>query len=171
MQLRAQFNEIKGAQEPLKSEAKSESRYANRLVNSNKLRCYYCQSDHRIYACGSFLKLSFQERSEFLKKASLFPNCLHPIHQLSDCRGGSCRKCGKRLNSLLHIDSKPETSDRVNANFPTQNMHVRTELHTLLSTALVDICDNQGKPHTCRAILDNGSQSNFLSEKMARLLN
>ena len=185
LQRRAQFDEIKGAQVPLNSEVKSESRYENRrgqqnikrsqpqhayLANSNKLRCYYCQADHSIYACGSFLKLSFKERSEFVKKASLCLNCLHPNHQLSDCRGGSCRKCGKRHNSLLHIDSKPETSDGVNATFPTHNMHVRTELHTFLSTALVDICDNQGRPHTCRVMLDNGSQSNFLSEKMARLL-
>ncbi|XP_050505379.1 uncharacterized protein LOC126883757 [Diabrotica virgifera virgifera] len=41
----------------------------------------------------------------------------------------------------------------------------------LLSTALVNIQDRQGKVHECRALLDNGSQSNFITRRFCEKLN
>ncbi|XP_033229074.1 uncharacterized protein LOC117180693 [Belonocnema kinseyi] len=185
LQRRAQFDEIKFTQSPFrsqsKSEPKSDTRYDNKrnyqinkklhpqhafLANSSKIRCYHCQGGHSIYSCESFLKLSLKERVDFVKRSSLCCNCFHTNHQLSDCRGGACRQCGKRHNSLLHTDSeKTENSDKINCKLPIQNMYVRTASYDLLSTALVDIFNSQGKPHTCQVMLDNGSQSNFSSEK------
>ncbi|XP_072384617.1 uncharacterized protein [Diabrotica undecimpunctata] len=41
----------------------------------------------------------------------------------------------------------------------------------LLSTALVNIKDSQGNVHECRALLDNGSQSNFVTSRFCEKLN
>ncbi|XP_030758530.1 uncharacterized protein LOC115884169 [Sitophilus oryzae] len=41
----------------------------------------------------------------------------------------------------------------------------------LLSTAIVQVTDNQGKVHECRALLDSGSESNFITEKLCNTLN
>ena len=40
----------------------------------------------------------------------------------------------------------------------------------ILSTALVEIKDSAGASHFCRALLDSGSQSNFLSAHIVNLL-
>ncbi|KAJ8934074.1 hypothetical protein NQ318_016033 [Aromia moschata] len=41
----------------------------------------------------------------------------------------------------------------------------------LLSTALVDVHDSQGHPHTLRVLIDNGSEASFITVKAARNLN
>lgn len=40
----------------------------------------------------------------------------------------------------------------------------------MLSTAIITIRDNHGKPNLCRALIDSGSQSNFITERIANLL-
>ena len=41
--------------------------------------------------------------------------------------------------------------------------------HVFLSTAIVQVVDNQGRRlHECRALLDQGSQVNILKEEFAR---
>lgn len=42
---------------------------------------------------------------------------------------------------------------------------------TLVSTALVDVSDSQGNLNVCRVLLDNGSQSNYITERFALKLN
>ena len=46
-----------------------------------------------------------------------------------------------------------------------------SDAYMLLSTAVADIVDNAGNSHTCRVLLDNGLQSNYMTERMAALLN
>ncbi|XP_074026866.1 uncharacterized protein [Leptinotarsa decemlineata] len=47
----------------------------------------------------------------------------------------------------------------------------KCESQVLLSTAVVNIRDGQGNYHRARVLLDSGSQSNFLSENLAKTLN
>jgi len=42
--------------------------------------------------------------------------------------------------------------------------------HAMLATCLVNINDASGVPHSCRAILDTGSQLNFVTDAYARIL-
>ncbi|VVD05301.1 unnamed protein product [Leptidea sinapis] len=42
--------------------------------------------------------------------------------------------------------------------------------YTLLSTALIDVLGGDGRWHFVRALLDNGSTSNFITEKLSKVL-
>lgn len=55
---------------------------------------------------------------------------------------------------------------------PTSNNHflIKSD-QVLLSTALINVSDNQGKVHVCRALLDSGAESNFISADFAKKLN
>lgn len=68
------------------------------------------------------------------------------------------------------------------ANSDTQSLHEQTVPHdialstthnsyVLLSTVLIKVADINGKQHTVRALLDNGSTSNFITEKLRKTLN
>ena len=189
LQRRAQFEESQFSQSSAKPQKKFENRPDNgrsvnnfkksyqhaHLASTSKFSCYYCSEEHTIYTCEKFLRLSQKERQEAVKKASLCTNCLCPNHRVSECRGGPCRKCGKRHNSLLHIDREnADNEEKSNAKNSSVNMHTvqdESDAYMVLSTAVVDIFDNAGNSHTCRVLLDNGSQSNYMTEKLASLLN
>ncbi|XP_075990106.1 uncharacterized protein LOC142985743 [Anticarsia gemmatalis] len=47
--------------------------------------------------------------------------------------------------------------------------HGCTSRAILLSTALVQVMDHKGKPHTARVLLDNGSTANLISEDVVHL--
>lgn len=47
---------------------------------------------------------------------------------------------------------------------------VNSRSQVLLSTAVVNVLDRFGQPHSCRVLLDNGSQSNFMSQRLCNLL-
>lgn len=57
----------------------------------------------------------------------------------------------------------------VNCKFATLNAQIPTEV--LLSTAIVNIYDKNNQPHSCRVILDGGSQSSFMMERFLFVLN
>nr|XP_029725374.1 uncharacterized protein LOC115265232 [Aedes albopictus] len=50
---------------------------------------------------------------------------------------------------------------------PSQRVH---EKEILLSTAIVELQDSSGSYHLCRALLDSGSQSSFVTESVVRRL-
>lgn len=62
-----------------------------------------------------------------------------------------------------------------NNNIPASiNAHARQNSkvgQVLLSTAEILVCDSQNKPVWCRALLDSGSQHNFMTESLTRRLN
>ncbi|KAJ8964319.1 hypothetical protein NQ317_004829, partial [Molorchus minor] len=60
-----------------------------------------------------------------------------------------------------------ESTDPV-APVPGDKKIIQTEV--ILSTALVQVVNWQGYPVTCRALLDNGSQSNLITEEMCERL-
>lgn len=49
-------------------------------------------------------------------------------------------------------------------------MQGHSSFFSLVSTAVVDIVDKEGKAHTCRVLLDNDSQSHYITKSMASLL-
>lgn len=130
---------------------------------TNEVRCNNCHAQHVIYDCPEFLKLSINQRIEKAKKERLCLNCLRTGHFANRCFLRPCKVCNKRHNSLLH--NKPDTKEQQRDGPVALSARVLQQ-HVLLSTAQVLIKDNGGTYKKCRAILDSGSQSNFIREDL-----
>jgi hypothetical protein len=54
-----------------------------------------CKNNHQVYNCEVFLGLSAPQRVEKIRSLKACLNCLKSGHMASNCKSGSCRKCGK----------------------------------------------------------------------------
>ncbi|GBM24909.1 hypothetical protein AVEN_246326-1 [Araneus ventricosus] len=69
-------------------------------------QCPLCNKDHSLSKCESFLKLSVQNRSEFVKSNNVCFNCLTQFHGIKACKSKfRCRTCKKPHHTLLHFES------------------------------------------------------------------
>lgn len=138
--------------------------------------CPVCNQSHGVYSCRKFLDLAVKERLQEIRRLKLCINCLRPNHFTANCKSGhKCRICGRPHNSLLHIDvQSTPVVEQVSAqgavslgndaaarqvNFARQSCGHQQ----LLPTAKIYILDSQGRKHTCTALLDSGSMSNFMT--------
>ncbi|XP_050295379.1 uncharacterized protein LOC126735437 isoform X2 [Anthonomus grandis grandis] len=137
---------------------------------SSNLCCFYCKQQHAIYHCPKFTALSVDQRWSAIKSQKLCVNCLRSGHKLDKCRYGHCRHCKQRHNSLLHKQQPlipVEDGHLVSSKETTQGqvaLYNSTKSQILLATAVVQVFDIHGKGHSCRALLDNASMSNFVSQ-------
>ncbi|XP_072400762.1 uncharacterized protein [Diabrotica undecimpunctata] len=160
-----------------------------------------------------FFKLNIYGRYKQAQKLGLCLNCLQKTNHVSkNCQSGSCRKCGRKHNTLLHYASGGADKDVTGVGYqedigqlsaiqvceegatasvnngnqsvagPSNGMSFSVNSvwlengaavpgEVLLSTALVQIIDGNGKACTCRALLDYGSQPNLISEEVVKRLN
>ncbi|GFU01193.1 integrase catalytic domain-containing protein [Trichonephila clavipes] len=66
-------------------------------------QCPLCNAEHTLSRCNTFLKLSVQGRSDFVKMNVCF-NCLTQFHSVKTCKSKfRFKKCKKPHHSLLHI--------------------------------------------------------------------
>jgi len=153
-----------------------------------KYSCYYCNKPHAIFRCKDFSLLSLKDKKEQVNSLKLCSNCLQKGHEVNDCKHGSCRYCGARHNSLLHPLSIESTStgvpifdqgqsldhssilEQAVETIETTTCNASLQGQVLLATALVEVVDVQGKVHVCRALLDSGSMSNFITKNLANKL-
>ncbi|XP_067214199.1 uncharacterized protein [Linepithema humile] len=160
------------------------------LSVQNKGNCPMCQEDHRIYQCQKIRDLSVQARINEVKRLNLCLNCLGKGHTVKSCKAGNCKRCSGKHNSLLHIEELSDISSKADASRPNHSRKdgkakeetsslsepqlvqaittysVKQPAQVLLSTAIVYIDDNVGNKIEARALLDNGSQSNFISSSL-----
>ena len=90
-----------------------------------------------------------------------------------ECRRGSCRKCQKRHNTLLHFSqNKPNEQESVPAKVTTALVSFQSQAHSqvVLGTAVIEILDSKGNYRSCRAFLDSCSQCWSNREKLATSL-
>ncbi|KAK2578491.1 hypothetical protein KPH14_002052 [Odynerus spinipes] len=95
-------------------------------------------------------------------------NCLWSGHRASDCNRGRCKICRRAHHTLLHTDESNAKDPNVqsgesNAVILTQTDKDGDRTRVLLTTAIVYLRDKAGIKHECRALLDPGSQSHFLT--------
>ncbi|XP_017796959.1 PREDICTED: uncharacterized protein LOC108570073, partial [Habropoda laboriosa] len=76
-------------------------------------------------------------------------------------------KCNAKHHTLLQEDSRPSAST---AQANVASLSAQTAANGLLSTAIVDVTDKFDRTHSCRALIDPGSQSHFLSKLLAQKL-
>jgi hypothetical protein len=118
--------------------------------------------------CEKFLELSPSGRSEKVKNLRLCFKCFGKKHRTPVCKSANCEVCQKPHHTLLHF-----TSTKINAQSTPEELNsssfsgIAAGSQVLLSTAIIKIKDKNGNWLTCRALLDNASQSNFCSKKLA----
>ncbi|XP_062541819.1 uncharacterized protein LOC134209806 [Armigeres subalbatus] len=159
---------------------------ARNFVQTKEL-CHCCNGDHLIYKCSQFKELSAGNRYAKVKQADLCFNCLRRGHRTVDCNSDkSCKSCKRKHHSLLH-EEKPSTSKKsdsqqvaaheehqevaVHAGFVNYATSLMVRQQVLLSTAEVIVSGSGNMTVPCRALLDSGSDSNLISETLARQLN
>ena len=69
-------------------------------------KCHYCSKSHDIETCQEFLKLSINDRRQFLKEQRLCFGCFGFNHLSKGClKKRTCQTCGKRHPTSLHVDN------------------------------------------------------------------
>ncbi|XP_066261326.1 uncharacterized protein [Euwallacea similis] len=152
------------------------------LLTTTMNSCPKCKGNHPIYMCKKFREREVQERIERIKELKLCFNCLRSDHQSKPCLAGTCKKCSRRHNTLLHVN-KPNSELKDTSNEPTMtserpnNSTVLTvqssdnsSTHVILGTAIVQVHDHEGVIHECRALLDSGSQIHFITQELCNKL-
>ncbi|KAB0797907.1 hypothetical protein PPYR_09115 [Photinus pyralis] len=184
-----------GLSQLLNKKGSSSSHLATSTLSA--ANCYYCKRDHQLFRCPEFLKLSVQNRWVEIKKLKLCANCFRPNHFNTECRSSYCRKCNRNHNTVLHNSSferinsensnnkalaernpnSPQPSSQTHlAAITTSNNSIITahsyfqNHHVILSTATIHIRGARGKLISCRALLDSGSQSNFITSELLEKL-
>ena len=140
-----------------------------------------CNESHRLFRCDRFLKLPPRQCANHAKQLGLYFNCLQPFFKGHTCSRQMCHKSNKRHN-LLHIDRENQTAydegSTSNKNLPADTRGSTTAKvntywsykgksrnHILLATAIVEVQNKSGYYVPCRALLDSGSQSSFITDR------
>lgn len=168
-----------------RAKVKLNSSTAKTLHSTYSNSCCYCQGNHSIRQCDSYKQLEVSNRFSIANQKGLCLNCLSKGHQTKKCSSKwNCKDCGKRHHYLLHyarsnnsIVSANETVSDTNTTSTNQSEEsdVSTSLHSnlctkvLLATAMIKVESLKGI-HTLRALIDQGSQSSFITESAAQLL-
>lgn len=132
------------------------------------------------------MKLTTNNRFEFIKANRLCINCFAENHRLTNCNSSNCRVCGLKHHTFLHFENRHRVENKMVAPTISANNIIEKEtqietasastLHAIspsqifLSTVSVLLTDDNGKSFTCRALLDSGSQTNFVTKRMAGFL-
>lgn len=145
-------------------------------------KCMFCKGAHFLWKCdgtNGFLKKSVKDRIDFLREKKACLVCFG-AHKTFDCKKSKlyCRSCQGRHNSILHLErgngektvkanvaTTSEESIKVNVNLACKNTS-----SVLLATALIGVLDKNGGRVLLRALMDQGSQSAFITESAAQLL-
>lgn len=96
--------------------------HSNRVLLTNQKRseipkCCLCSGAHKLYACNQFINMPLEERRKLVKNNLLCFNCLSPGHQSNSCFGSGCKKCGKKHNTMVHMNyATPARQDQENQN-------------------------------------------------------
>ncbi|XP_017794319.1 PREDICTED: uncharacterized protein LOC108575898 [Habropoda laboriosa] len=144
-------------------------------VSSTRNQCVLCKGEHLLQYCTQLKEMSTPERQETVKRLRSCFNCLNQGHGVSGCTRGTCRKCGKRHHTLLHQDKTSETATSAESSATSTPSCVSNSAsaafeYTVLSTAVVYIKGKNGQKHKCRALLDVGSQANFITDELCKRL-
>ncbi len=140
--------------------------------------CYACNDNHGLMKCSTFQGMDVESRNKLVRDKRLCTNCFSSQHGRGNCPSKfSCRTCGAKHHSMLHIE--PQTSPSSTSNAPEIHQMLTTMDQTsnssdddtdsdirFLHTALVSI-ENEGQTVVARAVLDSGAAVSAISDKLA----
>ncbi|UYV60184.1 hypothetical protein LAZ67_1000270 [Cordylochernes scorpioides] len=134
------------------------------------MKCIKCEGAHALSSCTLFSKLPESERVSFVGSAKLCYKCLKPNHLAKNCYSKNmCQICNKRHHTLIHQEPKVECEKDIK-NTTCLLSNEKYFSNVILTTARIKIKDNNGVPQTCRALIDSGSQANFISGQCRKRL-
>ena len=141
---------------------------------TQKINCLNCEGEHHLQDCSSFLALAPPQRAEKVKGFKLCLNCLRSGHFIKNCKANGCRKCQGKHNTLLHFE-KIETGLSSNSSSTKEavvlsSFCVNGSEDGILSTASVFVEGANKQLLSARMILDNGSQTGLITEKLCNML-
>ncbi|XP_076247806.1 uncharacterized protein LOC143187478 [Calliopsis andreniformis] len=149
-------------------------------VASTASACPSCGSAHPLFRCDKFKGLSIEGKTQIVQTSNRCYNCLQPGHRVQACTRKHCDLCGKKHHILLHriliprsntaITEEPRLSETNTTISCVTNSDRSIVEQSVLSTAVIYIEDRQGQRTQCRALLDSGSQSNFITYKLCKRL-
>lgn len=142
--------------------------------------CVLCNGAHYITVCSDFTSKSVSDRQAVVKRLQLCYNCLG-LHPVRDCKSNkTCRSCHRRHNTLLHTDSERSVPSSTSPQpaVPTEVKPIQsfmagsatTRRAVLLATAKVLVNGPSEEAVQVRALLDPGSETSFVTESLAQLL-
>lgn len=143
------------------------------VVATKATGCSLCSGDHHLRNCDRFLNSSVNERINTVKDLRLCINCLNGKHLSRNCSSSLCRKCNGKHHTLLHYGQKSHCEDDSNKKGQDLTVSCSAKIanqKAILSTAVIRVFDSTGNVHTCRVLLDSGSQSNFISSELCTKL-
>jgi hypothetical protein len=148
----------------------SKHQSSSNSVIINKQSCAFCKkTNHSLHQCTSFLRLSTDEKLKQVISLKLCKNCLRGNHSTANCKSNNtCRDCKSRHHTLLH-GTKTQINDSVPSTSTVSHCNAQHS-ENLLLTAVVLVKDCHEKYHQCRALLDAGSQSNFITRHLTNKL-
>ncbi|XP_029163323.1 uncharacterized protein LOC114934777 [Nylanderia fulva] len=131
-----------------------------------------------------FLALSVPQRITEIRNRKICGNCMRSSsHASAKCTSKGCRICDAKHNTLLHLANNASGIQEVESTKAkkTNSVSSSTTLvthaysnniknHIMLSTAVINASHANGSTRTCRVLLDNGSQANFISTNCMKLL-
>ena len=148
-------------------------------TNSN---CVICKAErHPLYLCPTFKTMPRDKMVSALRTNNLCLNCLKPGHFARQCPSThKCKKCQRSHHTLIHDDSKesqvptplPHPSAPTSApESVVSNASTGSSVpNTLLMTCQVRDKAPDGTLIRGRALLDSGSTSSFVSERIVQSL-
>ncbi|XP_055631989.1 uncharacterized protein LOC129771893 [Toxorhynchites rutilus septentrionalis] len=170
---------------PFKQPSRPLTRGASAFVATNPPLCNACMKQyHHLYQCGKFLHMSYDDRLTYVNSMQLCNNCLK-THSGESCKSSTCRKCNLPHHTLLHpynsptqpIVMSPDHLVQINSGPTAQSLISSFDSPTcldapnvLLATVSINVSDNHGHQHACRAILDSASQVSFINESFCKTL-
>lgn len=185
-----QINNKPNINQPKQVRAQQAKPAPTMLLAETSISCILCKDNHALYRCPTFLAKTPQERSKTAKQHKLCLNCLRSNHSTDKCVSDhSCKKCGRRHNSLLHFASKGSNqNEQMDQQSVTKNQasmlttstseeNVVTPVTSLsntsssdskssfvmLATAEVEVKDSRGSYQKVRVLIDPGSQSHIIT--------
>lgn len=98
-------------EKPSAKRRRVESKGHHKVFLTAKRKCSVCPESHGLYHRDEFKKLKVFQHIKVVKEANLCQNCLN-FHPNSECFRGGCQSCGKKHNTLLHIQVKSNPNSK-----------------------------------------------------------
>ncbi|XP_046803809.1 uncharacterized protein LOC124419233 [Lucilia cuprina] len=137
-------------------------------AQQDNIKCIFCRSaEHYVSNCPSFSAIPVAQRFDFIKNVPACISCLRKGHTVTKCTATKCRVCNHSHHTLLHQYNTTNTQKPLSASV---NISASNKDNVILATALVKIKDRSGQYVFARALLDSGSQINFVSEELSQRL-